>query len=157
MSAITLKQGPQPYTAYAPVKLTIWSPDMPLSTSDILLMALPLPGLHVTFTSTVTHVCAFSCTFDICFEILTHSTDSSAVICAHHHFSIKEVSVDALTALPQKWHHLKEEQWQMLSVKGKWVRGDSSVGKALTTKHKDLTSTLSTHTEVWWVKMCSQS
>lgn len=35
-------------------------------------------------------------------------------------FSSKEVSVDVLTALPQKWHHLKEEQWQMMSVKGEW-------------------------------------
>ena len=35
-------------------------------------------------------------------------------------FSIKEGSIDVLTALPQKWHYLKEEQWQMTSGEGKW-------------------------------------
>lgn len=129
-------------------------PDVPLSTHDIWLTA--LPGLRVIFTSTMTHVCAFSCTLVTSFEILTHSTDSRAVICAHHQFLHKGSQCWCFNCTASKVT-LFERRANDISWRQMRVEGDRSVGKAFTTKHKDLTSTLSTHMEVWWVKMCSQS
>lgn len=120
MSAITLKQGPQLYSAYATAKLTTESPNVPLATSDILLMALPKP-VCLSLLPLPWHMCVHSHAH-LSFALKSSLIPQIPVLCSVPIaiFSIKEVSVDVSTALPQKWHYLKEKQWQIISVKGKW-------------------------------------